>query len=126
MPNDASPSVRRAGRVHLRGQPVGVVIEYEATPDGRFCFQYDAVYLAAADAQAISLTFPLRPEPYFTSHLHGYFAGLLTEGRFAVSQCRQLKIDEADLFGRVLATCHTDTIGAVTVTAIDDLEGLQP
>ena len=40
---------------------------------------------------------------------------MLAEGANKAYQCRTLKIDEDDAFGLLLATAHTDTIGAITV-----------
>ncbi len=121
MRSEAMPPIERRGLVRLRGQPVGTLTEY-ASPlpaaTGRFVFRYDPEYLAMPGAVAISLSLPLQAEAIATPVLHGFFAGLLTEGAFARSQCRRLRLDEHDLFGRVLATCHSDTIGAVTVEPV--------
>lgn len=43
---------------------------------------------------------------------------MLAEGANKAYQCRMLKIDENDAFGLLLATAHTDTIGAITVKRI--------
>ena len=40
---------------------------------------------------------------------------MLSEGLNRILQSRQLKIDEKDHFGLLLATADIDTIGAVTV-----------
>ena len=40
---------------------------------------------------------------------------MLPEGANKAIQCKILKIDEEDAFGLLLATAHTDTIGAITV-----------
>lgn len=121
MSAEPLPSILRRGRVRLRGQAVGSLVEYAQAPPGlagRFVFRYEPEYLATPEALAISLSLPLRAEPIAAPSLHGFFAGLLAEGAFARSQCRRLRLDEHDLFGRVLATCHSDTIGAVTVEPI--------
>ena len=101
----------RSGRVDCRGILAG---RLEETPDG-FRFAYDADYLADPDAPSISLTLPKRREPYTSSTLFPFFYGLLAEGVQKEIQCRQLRIDEADPFGRLLRTAGSDTIGAVTV-----------
>ena len=43
---------------------------------------------------------------------------MLAEGANKAYQCRTLRIDEDDAFGLLLATAHTDTIGAITVKAL--------
>ena len=92
---------RRAGRI-------------EETMDG-YQFMYDAHYLAAPDTHAISLTLPKQIEPFSSRVLFPFFFGLLAEGVLKETQCRQLRIDENDHFGRLLKTAHSDTIGDVTV-----------
>lgn len=109
----------RAGVVFVHGQPAGVLREEPAEGQAlAYVFTYDANYLAQANAQPISLTMPLRREPYRQDHLHPFFVSLLAEGALAEIQCRLLRIDERDLFGRVLITCR-DTIGAVTVDRLE-------
>ena len=50
----------KAGRVYYKGIAAGTIREDE---DG-FTFQYDPEYLRCDDAQPVSLTLPLRKEPY--------------------------------------------------------------
>ena len=40
---------------------------------------------------------------------------MLAEGANKAYKCPTLKIEEDDAFGLLLATAHTDTIGAITV-----------
>lgn len=91
----------------VNGQRAGVISETDA---GTYHFVYDPNY----QAQAVSVTLPRRAAAYDSADLFPFFAGLLAEGALAESQCRELKIDERDFFGRLLATCR-DAIGAVTV-----------
>lgn len=100
----------RCGTVYLDELVAGLI---EETANGCL-FSYDSSYLNCSQAQAVSLTLPLRSQPYFSSTLFPFFSGLLAEGSLAEVQCRTLKLDERDTFGRLLETCH-DTIGAVTV-----------
>jgi len=101
----------RKGNVYGGGMLVGRV---EETADG-YRFTYAAEYLASPGARPISLTLPKRPEPYTSKTLFPFFFGLLAEGILKETQCRKLKLDENDHFGRLLKTAHSDTIGAVTV-----------
>lgn len=101
----------RNGKVYCGGALAGRI---EEVPDG--CrFTYDATYLASPGARPISLTLPKRPDPYTSSVLFPFFFGLLAEGVLKEAQCRKLKLDENDHFGRLLKTTHSDTVGAVTV-----------
>lgn len=101
----------RTGSVWLRGHRAGTLTE---TPQG-YRFVYDREYLADARRPAISLTLPLRSEPYESPRLFPFFQSLLAEGATMRAQCRKLRLDEADTFGRLLKTTADDVIGAVTV-----------
>lgn len=101
----------RKGTVFCGGTLAGHI---EETPAG-FRVTYDSGYLAAPGTRAISLTLPKRTEPYTSKVLFPFFFGLLAEGILKETQCRELKLDENDHFGRLLKTAHNDTIGAVTV-----------
>lgn len=83
--------------------------------DGRYRFQYQAEYLANPDLPAISLTLAKRTEPYESDRLFPFFYGLLAEGVNKTIQCRELKVDEADHFSRLLKTLDEDSIGAITL-----------
>jgi serine/threonine-protein kinase HipA len=101
----------RKGKVYCGGTLAGLI---EETPDG-YRFTYDAGYLASAGTRSISLSLPKRAESYTSKALFPFFFGLLAEGILKETQCRKLKLDENDHFGRLLKTTRDDTIGAVTV-----------
>ena len=101
----------RSGKVFCGGRLAGRI---EELPDG-YRFTYDAEYLASPETHAISLTLPRRSEPFTSAVLFPFFFGLLAEGILKDTQCRKLKLDENDHFGRLLKTAHSDTIGDVTV-----------
>lgn len=95
----------------------GFLVEDDA---GDFSFTYDPAYLADDNLPPVSLTLPKRDEPYRSSHLFPCFVALLAEGALATEQCRRLRLDERDLFGRLMATCRGDCIGSLHVQPIDD------
>jgi HipA-like protein len=102
----------RKGEVRANGIPAGVL---EETEEG-FQFLYYRDYAEHPDRPAVSLTLPKRSDqPHESDVLFPFFAGLLTEGTAMHIQCRVLKLDEADLFGRLLKTAQNDVIGNVTV-----------
>ena len=101
----------RMGEVYCNGIPAGVI---EELPAG-YRFTYYAEYAAAAGTREISLTLPKRNEPYTSATLFPFFFGLLAEGILKETQCRKLKLDENDHFGRLLKTANSDTIGCVTI-----------
>ena len=106
-------SLPRRGRVFQNGVLAGLLEETETG----FHFTYDGAYLADSKAPAISLTLPKRVAPFQSPHLFPFFFGLLAEGSTKDLQCRLLKIDEKDHFGRLLATLKGDVIGSVSVAA---------
>ena len=106
----------RKGEIRVNGIPAGVLEETEAG----FRFQYNRDYAQRSDSPAISLTLPKQTAPYESSVLFPFFAGLLTEGVAMQLQCRMLKLDENDLFGRLLKTAQDDVIGNVTVHELEE------
>lgn len=104
----------RMGKVLISGRPVGVIKE----ADGITTFTYSREWLALPDAKPISLTLPLRAEPYVNSGLHPFFENLLPEGWLLEVSSKKLKISKEDPFGLLLATCG-DCIGAVEIEAVE-------
>jgi serine/threonine-protein kinase HipA len=99
----------RRARVSNHGKAAGILEEVA----GGFRFTYDPSYLASG-AAPISLTLPLRPDPFDSPILFPFFFGLLSEGSTRELQLRILGIDAADAFGLLVATCE-DTVGSVSV-----------
>ncbi|MBK9305367.1 MAG: HipA N-terminal domain-containing protein [bacterium] len=107
----------RRGGVYYRDRQAGVLTELDS---GTYRFVYDPAYLA--DGPAVSVTLPLRPEPYESPALFPFFAGLVPEGWYLRIVARTIKVDERDTFGLLLSTC-ADCIGAVGVRkAADDAD----
>lgn len=102
--------MRRIGNVKLNGRLVGA-IEEDA---GQTVFTYSPQWLARPDAVPVSLTLPLRDEPYVSQGLHPFFENLLPEGWLLDVTTKKLKISKDDLFGLLLATCR-DCVGAVEI-----------
>ena len=102
--------MRRRALVRLDRKDAGVIIEDE---DG-FSFQYLESWLQSPERVPISLTMPLRPEPYRTRYLHPFFQNLLPEGWLLELSTSKLKISKDDPFGLLMATC-ADCIGAAEI-----------
>ena len=107
----------RTGIVRLDGERVGTIQEIEVGTR----FAYDAAWLTRADAEPVSLTLPLRPEPYDSRSLHPFFENLLPEGWLLEIATSRLKIAKDDAFGLLLAVC-ADCIGAVEIYPSTDDE----
>jgi serine/threonine-protein kinase HipA len=98
----------RKANVYFKNRLAGQLHE----TDHGYVFQYDPAYLA--HGQPISLGLPLRPEPYESEKLPAFFEGLLPEGWYLEIVSKVLKVDPADRFAVLLATCR-DCIGAVSI-----------
>lgn len=104
----------RRAEVLDNGRRIGLLTRDDAL---KYTFRYDDDYFQS-DAPAISLSLPKTRQTYIANYLFPFFAGLLTEGTNKSLQTRQLRLDEADDFSRLLLTAHTQTIGAITVREV--------
>lgn len=104
----------KQGNVYFKNVLAGTIREDE---DG-FTFQYDPDYLQRDDAQPVSLTLPLREEPYVSQVIFPFFDGLIPEGWLLDVATKSWKINERDRMGLLLACCN-DCIGAVSVELIE-------
>lgn len=102
----------RQAAVYRNGALVGVLTQY---PDRRYEFRYTDEWFQDSALPAISLTLPKSQQVYQSEHLFPFFFNMLSEGVNRQLQSRQLRIDEKDYFGLLLATAGADTIGAVTI-----------
>ena len=102
----------RKAAVYRNGELVGTLTEESRS---NYIFRYDHRWFADAKKPAVSLTLPKSQQEYHSEYLFPFFFNLLSEGVNRQLQSRQLKIDEADHFGFLLATAQYDTIGAITV-----------
>lgn len=105
------------GVVYCNGVKAGIL---EKTISGGYRFTYDHAYLENTRNPPISLTLPKTSEAYQLKVLFPFFSGLLSEGVNKEIQCRLLKIDENDDFGRLLFASGEDTIGAITVKKMEE------
>jgi len=102
----------RKGRVFYNKDSAGSIRE---TKDG-YIFEYDKEFLKKNIPVSISL--PPREAPYESKELFPFFKGILPEGWYLDIVAAVQKVDREDLFGLLLCTTNTDTIGAVTVRKI--------
>ena len=105
----------RQCEVYVHGIRAGVLTEDDRR---EYTFAYDKAYLLGMGNPPVSLTMPLRSEPYHSPYLFPFFFNMLSEGENRQIQSQLLHIDAEDDFGILLATAQTDTIGAVTVKPI--------
>jgi serine/threonine-protein kinase HipA len=88
--------------------------------DNGYSFSYSSGYLDQENGEAISLSLPLRAEPYEDKRLFPFFDGLVPEGWLLDIAEQTWKIDPRDRMGLLLACCH-DCIGAVSVVPEEDV-----
>jgi HipA-like protein len=102
------PQLREA-EVRMNGELIGTLREIAG---GWTEFEYLPEWLTRRDARSVSLTLPLRVEPFVSKGLHPFFENLLRPNWVLSLIARNN--DELDPFGLLLATGE-DCIGAVEV-----------
>ena len=103
--------VFRSAYVYVRNAFAGVLSE----TDSGYMFVYDKNYMKSESASAVSLTLPIREEPYNSQILFPFFDGLIPEGWLLGVVSRNWKIDMKDRFGLLLVACK-DSIGNVSIS----------
>lgn len=96
----------------------GVPCGYLSSNDDCFEFIYIDGYLSSVDARAVSLSLPLRAEPYTSPSLFPFFDGLIPEGWLLDVLVRKNDVNPLDRY-ELLMLSGMDTIGAVSVRRID-------
>ena len=105
----------RAMEIYRNGVLAGLLSEENRN---NFVFRYEERYFSDTTKPAISLTLPKSKIEYRSYYLFPFFFNMLSEGVNRKLQNIQLKIDEEDNFGLLMATAQYDTIGAITIKPI--------
>ncbi|HLS31121.1 MAG TPA: HipA N-terminal domain-containing protein [Flavobacteriaceae bacterium] len=100
----------KTAKVYIYEYYAGVLWEDE----NGFHFQYDSAYLKQKNAESVSLTLPLKEEPYHSKVLFPFFDGLIPEGWLLDITQKTWKLDPRDRMEILLKTCR-DCIGAVSI-----------
>lgn len=111
----ASNKKLRTAEVFRNGILAGTLIE---ETHQQYVFRYNEPYFHDPNMPAISLTLPKNQQEYSSEILFPFFFNMLSEGVNRKLQCTQMRIDEEDNFGLLMATAQYDTIGAVTIKPI--------
>lgn len=90
----------------------------------RFCFQYESLWLERSRIP-LSLSLPLRPEPYLDDESHPFFANLLPEEKIRAVIARNLGVSLNNDFG-LLERIGGDCAGAVSLFPEDAEPELEP
>jgi len=105
----------RKAEVYRNGTLAGILTEENRK---LYVFRYDDAYFTDPGKAAISLTLPKTQQEYKSEYLFPFFFNMLSEGVNRKLQSTQLRIDEEDNFGLLVATAQFDTIGAITVKPV--------
>lgn len=105
----------RRGRVLFDGQLAGWI---EESAQG-MSFRYSESWRTEQGAPPISVTMPVRSEPYESSGPMPFFMGLLPEGWLFDIAIARLKIARDDSFGLLLGLCR-DCTGAVSIEPAEE------
>ncbi|HUL43737.1 MAG TPA: HipA N-terminal domain-containing protein [Bacteroidota bacterium] len=104
----------RKGNVYYQDQLAGIIEE----DDDGYRFTYNDSYLTSDSSEPVSLTLPLRKEPYTSKTMIPFFDGLIPEGWLLEIVEKNWKVSARDRMG-LLLTCCKDCIGAVGVMPIE-------
>lgn len=97
--------------VYLNATRVG---QLQLDAQRRFVFQYDAAWLADANAVPLSLSLPLRAEPYENDSARPFFSNLLPEAQLREAIARKLGLSETNDYG-LLEAIGGECAGAVSL-----------
>jgi serine/threonine-protein kinase HipA len=101
--------------VSIAGEPVG---RLWLDDKRQFCFCYDTVWLERS-RMPLSLSLPLRPEPYLHDESHSFFANLLPEEKMRTLVARNLGVSANNDYG-LLERIGGDCAGAVSLVVEGD------
>lgn len=83
--------------------------------DGSFVYRYVDAWFLATNKPSISLTLPKTKQEYQSEFLFPFFYNMLPEGSNKQVVCFEMRIDSNDLFGLLMVTAESDTVGAIQV-----------
>ena len=107
----------RIAEVYVHEVKAGYLREHK---EGEGKEEYSFSYLPGYAGPPVSLTMPIRSEPYPFRGFPPFFDGLLPEGVQLESLLRRKKIDKNDYFSQLVAV-GADMVGSVTVYVSDYL-----
>lgn len=97
--------------VYINGIPAG---ELWLDDQNRFCFQYSKQWLEEQNSFHLSISLPLREEPFLNDSCYSYFTNLLPESKVLTTLSQKLGIAEEDKFS-LLRAIGGDCAGAVSL-----------
>lgn len=107
----------RSARILFKNENAGILTQSD---DGSFIFRYHDEWLANPNKPSISLTLPKTEKEFQSQYLFPFFYNMLPEGSNKQVVCKLNRIEPDDYFGLLMTTAKNDSIGAVTVTKIEN------
>jgi serine/threonine-protein kinase HipA len=107
----------RKAEIKIYDTTAGWLVEDE----NGYHFNYDSSYLNSLNPDPISLTLPLKEQPYTSKILFAFFDGLIPEGWLLDIAQNNWKLNPRDRMGLLMACCK-DCIGAVSVHPLNNEE----
>ena len=107
----------RKAEIKIYDTTAGWLVEDE----NGYHFNYDSSYLNSSNPDPISLTHPLKEQPYTSKILFPFFDGLIPEGWLLDIAQNNWKLNPRDRMGLLMACCK-DCIGAVSVHPLNNEE----
>jgi serine/threonine-protein kinase HipA len=100
----------RKAKVYVKGIYAGELLERQLKTN------YEFTYSTSYQGPPVSLTMPVRKEPFYFENFPPFFEGLLPEGFELRALLQTKKINKNDYF-KQLVTVGQDLVGYVTVEA---------
>jgi serine/threonine-protein kinase HipA len=107
----------RKAEIKISDKTAGWLVEDE----NGYHFNYDSSYLNSSNPDPVSLTLPLKVQPYTSKILFPFFDGLIPEGWLLDIAQNNWKLNPRDRMGLLMACCK-DCIGAVSVHPLNNEE----
>ena len=104
--------MKKRGWVLVENEFAGIIEQRE----GLYSFKYDDKYLKSKNPKPVSLTLPLREEPYEQKTMIPFFDGLIPEGWLLNLITDNWKINKNDRMSLLLLACK-DCIGNISIVA---------
>ena len=105
----------RKAEIKIYDTTAGWLVEDE----NGYHFNYDSSYLNSSNPDPVSLTLPLKVQPYTSKILFPFFDGLIPEGWLLDIAQKNWKLNPRDRMGLLMACCK-DCIGAVSVHPLNN------
>ncbi|MGX7689150.1 HipA N-terminal domain-containing protein [Flectobacillus roseus] len=105
----------RQAQVFYKNQLAGILTQEDK---GNFTFCYLDAWFTDNSKPSVSLTLLKTAQCHASEVLFPFFYNMLPEGVNKQAVCQRMRIDPDDYFGLLLITARHDSIGAITVQAL--------